>query len=274
MSNLAGEGNTGSGFLVGTEPAQPRTAVDWPTQQQTPAQQVSQPAVVVPQQNQVPQGRLFTEEDINKARQQEKDKLYDRIEQMNEQLKVLQQEREAAEAARKAEADRVAEDLRKKEEAELSTRALLEKKEQEWDGKFAALTAQREQDRAVFEQERRLAEVESYRIARVAQESEFILPVLRDLVRGNTIEEIDASIQEMKQRTDVTMQGISEVTSQQPAAMYRGAAPTAPPIGPMEQLSTTQRLTPEDIRSMDIETYKKYRDSLMASASAQYRGRG
>jgi hypothetical protein len=269
---MGNQGDNGTGFIVGAEPATPRMANDWPTQ--TAAQAVSQPAVVVADNGQ-PTGRFFTEEDLNKARQQEKDKLYPRIDQMDQQLKALQAEREAAEAARKAEVDAAAQAAKEKEEAELSVRALLQKKEQEWNDKFQTIEQQREQDRAVYEMERRLAETENYKFARLQQDAEFILPELRDLVKGNTPNEIDASIEEMKARTDAIMGNVAGVVSQQqqPPQVYRGASPTAPPVGPMEQMSTTQRLTPEDIRSMDIETYKKYRDTLLASASQQYRGR-
>lgn len=272
---MGNQGDNGTGFIVGAEPATPRLAADWPTQ--TAAQAVSQPAVVVPNDfvQGMPTGRFFTEEDLNKARQQEKDKLYPRIESMDAQLKALQQEREAMEAARQAEADRMAEEAKKKEEDALSVRALLEKKEREWNDRFQTIEQQREQDRAVFEMERKLAETEQYKYARLQQEQEFILPELRDLVRGNDPAQIDASIEEMKARTNAIMGNVSAVVSQQqqPPQVYRGASPTAPPVGPMEQMSTTQRLTPDDIRSMDIETYKKYRDSLLASASQQYRGR-
>lgn len=274
---MGNQGDNGTGFIVGAEPAQPRMANDWPTQ--NAAQAVSQPAVVVTDNSNFPGGqptsRFFTEEDLNKARQQEKDKLYPRIEQMDQQLKALQAEREAAETARKAEAEAAAQAAKEKEEAELSVRALLQKKEQEWNEKFQTIEQQREQDRAVYEMERRLAETENYRFARLQQDGEFILPELRDLVRGNSPTEIDAAIEEMKARTDAIMGNVAGVVSQQqpPPQVYRGASPTAPPVGPMEQMSTTQRLTPEDIRSMDIETYKKYRDTLLASASQQYRGR-
>lgn len=264
--------DTGDGFLVGTEPAAPRKATDWPTQ--NAAQAVSQPAMVVTDAPQgMPTSRFFTEEDLNKARQQEKDKLYPRIEEMSAQLKALQTEREAEAAARRAEAEASAQAQKEKEEAEMSVRALLQKKEQEWNDRFQTIEQQREQDRAVFEMEKRLAETENYRLARLSQESEFILPELHDLVRGNSLPEIDASIEEMKARTNAILGNVSAVVSQQPTPVYRGASPTAPPVGPMEQVSTTQRLTPEDIRSMDIETYKKYRDTLLASASASYRGR-
>jgi len=271
-----GTSDTGDGFLVGTEPASPRKATDWPTQ--TAAQAVTQPAVVVIDPNTAAlQGqstsRFFTEEDLNRARQQEKDKLYPRIDEMAQQLKALQAEREAEAAARRAEAEAAAQAQKEKEEAEMSVRSLLQKKEQEWNERFQSIEQQREQDRAVFEMEKRLAETENYRLARLAQEGEFILPELHDLVKGNSISEIDAVIEEMKARTNAIMGNVTAVVSQQPQVMYRGASPTAPPVGPMEQVSTTQRLTPDDIRSMDIETYKKYRDTLLASSSAAYRGR-
>ena len=190
-------------------------------------------------------------------------------------MNLLQQERESEAEARRAEAEATAKAAKEKEESELSVRALLQKKEQEWNDRFQSIEQQREQDRAVFEMEKRLAETENYRLARVQQESEFILPELHDLVKGNNFNEIDASIEEMKQRSNAILGNVSAVVSQQqqPTPIYRGASPTAPPVGPMETASTTQRLTPDDIRSMDIETYKKYRDTLLASASQQYRGR-
>lgn len=271
---MSTNGDTGAGFIVGTEPATPRVATEWPTQGQTPAQQVSQPVTVTDNSN-FPQGQptgRFTEEDLNRARQQEKDKLYPRLEQMDAELKAIKAEREAAQAAAQAESERLAKEAKEKEEAELSVRALLQKKEQEWKSDIEELRGLREQDRAVFEMEKRLAETEQYKFARLAQESEYILPELRDLVRGNDPAEIDNSIEEMKARTNAIMGNVAGVVSQQAPPLYRGASPTSPPVGPMEQLSTTQRLTPDDIRSMDIETYKKYRDSLLASASQQYRG--
>lgn len=272
---MATNGDTGTGFIVGAEPAAPRQANEWPTQNAAAA--VSQPAVVVTngdpnQLNGQSTSRFFTEEDLNKARQQEKDKLYPRIEEMSTQLKTLQQEREEQQKKAQEEAERLAAEAKAKEESELSVRALLQKKEQEWNERFQSLEQQRAQDQAVYEMERRLAETEQYRMNRLAQEGEFIIPELRDLVRGNTPEEIDHSIAEMRQRTDAIMGNMSAVTSQ-PAPVYRAAAPTAPPVGPMEQASTMQRLTPDDIRSMDIETYKRYRETLLAQASQQYRGR-
>lgn len=264
-------GDTGTGFIAGVEPAKPRTANDWPLQ--NAAQSVSQPIVVTDGNTVAQNGRYFSEEDIERARQQEKDKLYPRLNQMEEQLKSIQQERDEALRRQAEEAQRLAEENRRKEESELEVRDLLSRKEQEWNERFQQLEKKAENDRAVYDMERRLAEIDRYRNERLQQEQEYILPELRDYIRGNTIEEIDQSIEDAKYRTDAIVGNISAVTSQQQMPMPRGASPTAPPVGPLEQMQTYQSLTPEDIRSMDIETYKRYRDSLLAQTRNQYRGR-
>lgn len=263
-------GDTGTGFIAGVEPAKPRTATEWPVQ--NAAQSVSQPVTLVDTpvtQN----GRYFSEEDIERARQQEKDKLYPRLSQMEEQLKSLQAERDEVLRRQEEESRRIAEENRRKEESELEVRELLSRKEQEWNDRFQQLEKKAENDRAVYDMERRLAELERYRTERLQQEGDFILPELRDFIRGNTIEEIDQTLEDAKYRTDAIINNISAVTSQQSMPMPRGASPTAPPVGPLEQMQTYQSLTPEDIRSMDIETYKRYRDSLLAQTRNQYRGR-
>jgi DNA repair exonuclease SbcCD ATPase subunit len=268
--------DTGTGFIAGVEPAQPRNAMDWPTQ--NAAQSVSQPIQAVVTNGNVPNGvttnsRFFSEEDIEKARQQEKDKLYPRLNQMEEQLKAMQKEREELARQKDEEALRLSAEAKRKEEAELEVRDLLSRKEQEWNDRFQQLEKKSENDRAVYEMEKRLGELERYRSERIQQDAEEILPELRDYIRGNTIEEIDQSIEDAKARTNAIVGNISAVTYQQQMPMPRGASPTAPPVGPLEQMQTYQSLTPEDIRSMDIETYKRYRDSLLAQARNQYRGR-
>lgn len=264
-------GSTNTGFIVGAEPAQPRLASEWGGQQ-TPAQSVSQPVQVVDTPPALPSNARFTEDDIAKARQQEKDKLYDRINDMDAQLKELKRERQALDKAKKEEEDRLAAEERKKEEEQMELRELISKKDQEWSQRFSTIEAERERDRATFEMEKRLLELENYKRDRLEQEAEFIAPELRDLVRGSTEQEVDQSIEDLKRRTDAIFTNIGALASSQQQAMPRGASPTAPPVGPMEQQTNYEQLTPDDIRSMDIETYKKYRGNLLAAASNQYRG--
>jgi hypothetical protein len=252
--------DTGSGVLVGADPAQPRKAADWEQSQRRPDQDVSQPVQVVAA---APTQRVFTVEELEEARRQEKDKLYPRIQGLEEQLKAVLTEREAEKAEKQRLAEEAAEATRLREEQEMDVRSLLDKREKEWQAQFAAAEAAREQDRAVYEQERRLTELENYRRARIEQEAEWIIPQLRDFVHGNTIEEIDASIEAVKERSESIFQDIAQSTRQQP----RGAAPTAPPVGPMEQLPTYESLTPQDIAGMDMDTYKKYRDQLLAATN-------
>lgn len=266
MTDPTQQGDTGSGFLQGVQPGQGRLAADWAEQQGNAAQQVSQPVQVTDLPVQ-PTGRFFTEEDINKARQQEKDKLYPRLSTMEEQLKALQAERESEAAERKRLEDDALAAQRAKEESEMEVRQLLTQKEKEWENRWNDLQQQREQDRAIFEQERRLVELDRYRQERIEQEQEWIIPELRDYVRGNTVEEVEASIEEAKARSAGIMANIQ--AAQQPFNPVRGASPTAPPMGPMEQQPTYEQLSPQDIKNMSMDDYRKMRPSLLQASSQQ-----
>ena len=91
-----------------------------------------------------PVEQRFTADDIQKARQEEKDKVYSRLEQEATQRKALedqvaallksQKEREDAEAAARAAAE---EDTKRKAEAEMSAKDLLTQREQELNTRLA-----------------------------------------------------------------------------------------------------------------------------------------
>jgi hypothetical protein len=258
---------SGNGFITGADPrSRNMTAAEWQQAnggngqgyvQQQPAQQYQQPT-----QQQQPVGQVFTAEDIARARQDEKDKLYGRIEEMGTQLQTLaeeRQQREEAEAARLAD---IAEQERLAREAALDTRQLLEQKDQEWNSRFAQLERERDTERALREQEGRFMAVNEYRRNRIEQEQHSIMPELRDLITGTTEEEIEASILAMQQRTEAILASVQGAVTQQ-RQQVRGVGITAPPVGPMEQQTTFETLTPDDIRSMDMTTYAKYRDRLL-----------
>ena len=261
----------GQGLLVGVTPANPQTnswsqaRPDQEVSQQRPIQVVDQPS------NGAPTPSQFTAEDIERARQQEKEKLYPRLEEMGEQLKALKAERDAEQTER-ARLAQEAEDLRRaKEEEEMDLRSLMERREQEMRTELETLNQRYDTDRAIFERERAIAEAQQYRIQRMEQEPD-IVPELRDLVRGDTPEEIDASIEEMKARSESIFANMRAAIEPQP---FRGAAmPSVPPVGPMEQLPSYETLTPEDIRGMDIDTYKRHREQLLRATNPQrQRGR-
>jgi hypothetical protein len=264
-------GDTGNGFITGVEPARPRQANDWV--QQRPDQQVSQPVQGVPQQQGDPRPAYrWTDEDIAAARQQEKDKLYGRIEDLGSQMKEIQAQREAEQAEKQRLADEADQARKAKEENELDLRALMEKREAEMRGEIETIRRTQETEREIFNKERVLQEVAIYRRDRIEQEANDLLPELRDFVSGDTPEAIDASIEALKGRSQAILSNIlaqeqAQVAPYQP----RGAAPTAPPVGPMEQLPSYESLTPEDIKGMDMETYKRYRTQLLQATSPNNR---
>ena len=269
MSNDNTITSDGQGVLVGVQPAQPQNSQSW-TQNPRPDQAVSQPIHVV---DQPPQANArFSEEDIEKARQQEKDKLYPRLEEMGEQLKLLKQERDAEQAERQRLADEAAATARAKEESEMEIRELMARRESEFQKQIQDLNSRYDTDRAIFERERSLQEAHAYRMARIDQESEYILPELRDLIGGDTPEEVDASIAEMKARSETIFQNIAAAAQPQP---FRGAAmASVPPVGPMEQMPSYEQLSPDDIRGMDMDTYKRYREQLLRATSPNVNGGG
>jgi hypothetical protein len=260
--------DTGQGVLVGTQPAQPRLAADWGGTPR-PDQAVTQPQVVIGQPAQVATPG-YSQADIDRALAAQRQHYDDQMGQMSNQLAQIQSDRAAEIAERDRLAAEAAEATRLREEGEMEVRDLLTKKEQEWQGRLEEMDRRYAADRAVFEQERRLREVQDYRQARVEQEGEFILPELREFVAGNTPEEVDASIEAMKARSESIFNNI--LAQAQPQVLRPAAMPSVPPVGPMEQLPSYETLSPQDIAGMDMDTYKRYREGLLRAASQQRRG--
>lgn len=232
-------------------------------------------------------GKTFTEDEVEKIRQQEKDKMYKRLEDadvrvksMEEQMALIAAEREEARKIAEEKAAKEAELLRQREIEELSAKELLLKKEdefnqrismveQEWQGRLAEIESQRQAQEALLEKERQLQELEHYRNQRLQQEQESIIPELIDLVAGSSKEEIEQSISVLRERSSAIIESIQQATAQQQGRL-RGAPVTAPPVGPMETQTEYQQLTADDIRNMSMEQYAKMRDRLL---NARPRGR-
>jgi len=224
-----------------------------------------------------PKGKVFTEDEVENIRKQEKDKLYKRIEEaesryksMEEQVTSLAQDREKAireaqEIARKEEEIR-----RQREFDELSAKELLKRTEDEfnvkiknvdaeWQNRFAQIEAERQAQSALLDKERQLREVETYRQRRVHESQDEIIPELIDLVAGNTPEEIEASVEILRQRSAAIIESIQQAT--QPSRV-KGVAVTSPSVGPMETQTEYQTLNADDIRNMTMDQYVKMRDRL------------
>jgi DNA repair exonuclease SbcCD ATPase subunit len=232
---------------------------------------------------------MFTTEDVERVRKQEKDKLYKKMEDSESRLKALADqvstlEKEREEARKQAEELSVKErQLQKeREEAELSAKELILMKEQEfnsrisqvedeWRGRLSQIEQEREAQAALLEKEREFQALNTYMQRRLAEEADAIIPELRDLVTGNSVEEVEASIDILRERSNAIVASIQQATQSQ-AGRPRGAQVTAPPIGPMDNQMEQQTYTLDDIQNMPMNKYAEMRDRLLSAARPQRRG--
>lgn len=221
--------------------------------------------------------RLFTEDEMANARREEKDKLYNKLNKLEQELETIRLERE--EAARIVRDAAEAEDRarREREEAEMSAKELVAKKEDElnarlntaqseWEQKFQALQAESEARAALLEKERTFQELQSYKNRRLSEESENIIPELlevdADAIKGETVEEIEASIQRAVNVSSAIMQKVQPLL-QQAQQRPRGISATgAIPGGPMDNGTEQQVITQADIKAMSMDQWAQVRGRL------------
>jgi DNA repair exonuclease SbcCD ATPase subunit len=222
---------------------------------------------------------VYTAEDIAKAREQEKAKLYPQMEKMKEELAAAKARAEDA-AAKEAEREtkRAAKDAEKaakqkeREEAELPLKELLAKKEQEFESRIEAERLERERAFALLEQERKFQELMNYRQNRLEQERDNIVPELIDLIQGNTPEEVENSIATLKEKSSSILQS-AQAAMQSAKQQMAGTRITAPASGPLDNDSSQQSYTPDSIRNMSMDDYAKQRAKLLGTAASN-RGQG
>jgi chromatin assembly factor 1 subunit A len=217
-------------------------------------------------------------EAIQKARAQEKAKLYPQLEKLQDELSLLRKEREerqALEAERnekrkQREAEREAE-RKAKEEDEMSFKKLLKTKEQEWADKLEAERLERERAFALLDQERRFQELDNYRRQRLEQERENIVPELIDLISGNTQDEIENSIADLRARSAKIFDSVVQAAQQSRKDMV-GTKITMPASGPLDNDSDSRTLSPNDIQNMSLADYAKNRAKLLGNSNNRGQG--
>lgn len=214
----------------------------------------------------------FSADDIAKAREQEKQKLYPQLEKLKDEVASLRREREEREAEEaRIKAEQEAEAKRRAEE-EMDVRELLKTKEQEWSSQLEQERVERERAIALLEQEKQFQELQAYRQQRLESERENIIPELIDLIDGSTPDEIESSIASLKDRSARILESAQQAMTSARRDMT-GSRVTAPAAGPLDTDSENRSFSPEDIRNMSISDYQKYRERLLGSAAAN-RGRG
>lgn len=214
----------------------------------------------------------FSAEDIAKAREQEKAKLYPQVERLKEEIAILKrdrEEREAQEAALRAEQEAEA---KRRAEEDMDVRELLSAKEQEWQAQLEAERQERERAIALLERERQFSELQAYRNARLEEERDNIIPELVDLINGDTPEEIENSIASLRERSERILRSAQEAMTSARRDLT-GTRITTPAAGPLDTNSENRMFTAEDVSNMSMSEYQKYRDRLLGNAASN-RSRG
>lgn len=220
-----------------------------------------------------PTQKFYTDEDLAKVRSQEKEKLYPQIDKLKEELDVIKREREE-ELARKAAFDaEQAELAKRKQEDELEVRDLLKVKEQEWSEQLERERQERERAFALLEREKSFTEITNYRNSRLQQESDSIIPELVDMITGDSPEEIEASIQGLKDRSSRILESVQQATQAARRDMTGTRVTTPPNAGPLDIETGTRQFTAEDISAMSLNDYAKFRSALL-SPQAQGQSKG
>lgn len=215
-------------------------------------------------------GKFFTQDEVNEllnaARTQERDKLYPalddnkkRADEFQNEIKELKKFKQSFE---KAEADKqkaIEEANRIKAESELSAKELAEKYRLEAEQRIQALAQQQDQERALLAKELDFMKLQNYAQRRVAEESENIAPELLDFIGGNTQEEIEASIEMVKNKTAQIIENMKQAGIRQRQGMP-GVAPSAGTNG-ITQLDTPtdRQYSADDIKGMSFGEYAEFR---------------
>jgi len=222
---------------------------------------------------------MYTAEDLERARSQEKEKLYPVVEKMKEELSQLKRDREeqaAKEAERLAQRREREKELAKKkkeeEEEELSLKELLKKKEEELQAQIEQERSEREKALALLDRERQYQELMAYRQNRLEQERENIIPELIDLIQGDSVDAIEQSINSLKEKSARIFESVA-TASQQTRKEMVGARVTVPASGPLDTDMDSYTATPDDLRNMSMADYAKNRAKLLGS-SDNTRGQG
>jgi hypothetical protein len=237
---------------------------------------VDAPTVETGIEEQPKSSKFYTEDDLAKVRSQEKEKLYPEIERLKDEVLSLKKDKEekaarkAAEAAEK-EAAKVAKE-RAKLEDDLEAKDLIKLTAEELREQLERERQERERAFALLERERQFADLEAYKRQVIEQERENIIPQLIGYIQGNSQEEIQASVNSLKEQSASIMQD-ALTASQNARKEMAGTRATLPASGPLETNLESRQFSAQDIASMSVNEYAKVRDRLM-SDSARGKSRG
>lgn len=253
-----------------------------------------------------PGERFFTEADLQKAREDEKGKLYGEISRTTEELTSLREQVGTLTSAQQAEQQRLEQEkarleaeARQREEQELDAKSLIERRseewnqtlaqrEQEWQQRFEQAEQARQAAEAVAAKEREFGELRDYTLAQVEANKDKVHPSLLNWVSGNSKAEIDAAIARAVETTDQMAAEFQELIGGQqvnPLNLQPGQQQVVvaqPPVTPgtratggpgnSDPAGQQQTLTAEQINNMDMASYAQLRGKLGIGGQSNNRG--
>lgn len=144
------------------------------------------------------------------------------------------------------------------QDAEQLIRLELDRRTREWNRKLADMRRELSQKNELIEQQCGRTELMAYIQRRIAEERDDIAPELRDYVRGDTVEQVEAAIDRAKSKTNAILEGLRQVQMPPVPAGIPAPQPQAqqqPQSGPqqpqqlsLEQLKAVEVGSPEHIR--------------------------
>lgn len=225
----------------------------------------------------------FTQEDIERARREERDKLYGRISKTDDRFKTLQEELDSLKTDRD---NRVAEEekrrqdaeaaLRAKNEEEMSAKDLIAQREKEWQARLDEIQAEGERRDAAYRRDQEFMKLQNYIQRRAAEEQDRTIGAeLIDFITGNTEAEVEESIKLLQAKTQRIIEGMRDGQVQSRAAQP-GISPTGQPPngGPLDALTPkgNQPLTKEEIEAIPMSEWHIARQKLGIAGAGTSRG--
>lgn len=195
---------------------------------------------------------------IEKARKEEKDKLYPRLSKLEASL----QERDTAIEDLKRKIEEKEQALKAKDDASLSEQDKLRKQIDELSVKLTDVVEDRKSEKEKAEKEKQRLTLEAFKANKIREAGTDIIP---ELVEGNTEEEIVAAVEKAK----VKYKQIFEDAASAVKKETRGI-PASRTTDPGRVSTGAVELTAEQIAAMPIAEWKKIRQTVTNEVGKQF----
>lgn len=225
------------------------------------------PPVVTPPAPPAPPTRTFTEAEVEKFRADERNKLQSKLDAQAAKLNEIAEAQAAREAADAELAAQAAAAAKAAQEADLDAKSLLEIRTQEWEQKFAQMAEEQRQKEAQLALERQFLEMKAYIQGRVAEETaqKTIHPAFFDFINGSTREEVEASINLVKAKTEAMAQEIAARETGRTQQQFQTGQGPSTRTGPSDFGHVAEGGEELDYTQMSYADFVKNRHNLIRS---------